>query len=47
MQVSDVLVLRKLINFIFQMFPLFVPEMPAGFMSYIVIVTPIYLAWIL
>jgi hypothetical protein len=36
-QVSNVLVLAvlcKLINFVFQTFPLFVPEMPAGFTSY-------------
>jgi hypothetical protein len=38
-QVSDVLVLTvhcKLIHFVFQIFPHFVPEMPAGFTSYIV-----------
>jgi hypothetical protein len=46
----DVLVLTvhcKLINFAFQIFPLFIPEMSAGFRSYIVQVTPIYFAWIL
>jgi hypothetical protein len=36
-QVSDVLVLTagyKLINFVFQIFPLFIPEVSAGFTSY-------------
>jgi hypothetical protein len=38
-QVSDVLVLTvrcKLINLVFQIFPLFILEMPADFTSYIV-----------
>jgi hypothetical protein len=46
-QVSNVLVLTvrcKLINFVFQIFPLFIPEMPAGFMSYIVQI--ISLVWL-
>jgi hypothetical protein len=50
MQVSDVLVLTvccKLVNFVFQMFPLFIPEMSAGFTSYIVQIIPIYCTWIL
>jgi hypothetical protein len=33
----------KLINFVFQVFPLFIPEMPAGFTSYTVQIIPIYL----
>jgi hypothetical protein len=39
LQVSDIIaftVLCKLINFVFQMFPLFIPEISAGFTSYIV-----------
>jgi hypothetical protein len=40
-QVSDVLVVRcKLIDFVFQIFPLFIPEISAGFMSYIVQIIP-------
>jgi hypothetical protein len=36
-QVSDVLVLFcKLINFVFQIFRLFIPEMTVDFMSYVV-----------
>jgi hypothetical protein len=49
-QVSDVLVLTvrcKLINFVFQMFPLFIPEISAGFASYINHVILIYFGWIL
>jgi hypothetical protein len=49
-QVSNVLGLTvycKIINFIFQIFPLFIPEMPARFTSFIVQIIPIYLAWIL
>jgi hypothetical protein len=44
--VSNFLVLTfryKLINFFFQIFPLFTPEMPAGFTSCIVRVMAIYL----
>jgi hypothetical protein len=37
----------KLINFVFQIFLLFVPEMSASFASYIVHIIPIYLARIL
>jgi hypothetical protein len=37
----------NLINFAFQIFPLFIPEMPAGFTSYIVQIIPIYFDWIL
>jgi hypothetical protein len=43
-QVSNVLVLTvncKLINFVFQIFPLFIPEMSAGFASCIVHIVPI------
>jgi hypothetical protein len=43
-QVSDVLIVTvryKLINFAFQIFPLFIPETSAGFTSYIVQVIPI------
>jgi hypothetical protein len=50
MQVSNVLVLTvrfKLINFVFQILPLLIPEMPAGFTSYIVLIIPIYFTWIL
>jgi hypothetical protein len=49
-QVSDVLVLTirsKLINFVFQIFSFFIPEMPASFMSYVVQIIPIYFARIL
>jgi hypothetical protein len=49
-QVSNVLVFTvrcKLINFVSQIFPLFIPEMPASFTSYIVKIIPIYFAWIL
>jgi hypothetical protein len=45
--VSGVLVLTdrcKLINFVFQIFPLFIPEISAGFVSYIVQIIPIYCA---
>jgi hypothetical protein len=48
--VSNVLVLTvhcKLINFIFQIFILFISEMLADFMSYIVQIIPNYAAWIL
>jgi hypothetical protein len=44
-QVSNVLVLTvrfKLINFVFQIFLLFVPEMPASFTSYIVQIITIF-----
>jgi hypothetical protein len=49
-QVSDVLVLTvhcKLINFVSQIFPLFIPEMSSGFRSYTVQIIPIYSTWIL
>jgi hypothetical protein len=49
-KVSDVHVLTvhcKLINFVFHIFPLFIPELSAGFTSYIVQVIPIYFTWIL
>jgi hypothetical protein len=48
-QVSDILVLPvcfKFINFSFQIFLLFVPEM-SSFMSYVVQITSIILVWIL
>jgi hypothetical protein len=44
-QVSDVLVLTvrcKHINFVFQIFPIFIPEISAGFTSYLVQIIPIY-----
>jgi hypothetical protein len=47
---SNVLVLAvcfKLINFVFQIFPLFLPGMSTIFMSYIVKIIAIYLAWVL
>jgi uncharacterized membrane protein len=47
---SNILVLTfrcNLINSAFQIFPLFIPEMPAGFSSYVVQVIPIYVSWIL
>jgi hypothetical protein len=48
MQVTNVLAVHfKLINFVFQIYPLFIPEMAAGLMSYIVQIIPIYFAWIL
>jgi hypothetical protein len=37
----------KLIISAFQIFLLFIPEMPAGFTSYTVQIIPIYFAWIL
>jgi hypothetical protein len=37
----------KLINFVFQMFFLFISEMPTGFVSYTVLVIPTYFAWII
>jgi hypothetical protein len=37
----------KLINSVFQILPLFIPEMYSGFMSYIVQISPIYYVWIL
>jgi hypothetical protein len=37
----------KLINFVFQIFPLFIPEMPAGSTTYIAQIVLIYFAWIL
>jgi hypothetical protein len=46
-QVSDVLVLNascKLINFVFQIFPLFIPEIPSDFVLYIAVVT-LYLSY--
>jgi hypothetical protein len=49
-QVSDVPVLTvrcKLVNFVFQILPLFIPEMSAGFTSYIFQIIPIYFTWIL
>jgi hypothetical protein len=49
-QVNNVLVLTvscNLINFVFQIVLLFVPEMAAGFMSYIVQIIPIYFALML
>jgi hypothetical protein len=49
-QISNILVLIrccKLINFVYQIFPLLIPEMSAGFSSYIVQIIPIYLEWIL
>jgi hypothetical protein len=45
-QVSNVLVpivCCKIINFVFQIFPLFVPEMSTSFTSYIVPIISIYL----
>jgi hypothetical protein len=45
-QVSGVLTLTvhwKLISFVFQILPLFIPEISASFTSYFVQVTPIYL----
>jgi hypothetical protein len=36
-----------IINFAVQIFPLFIPEMPAGFTSYIAQIIPIYFTWIL
>jgi hypothetical protein len=50
LQVSDVLVFTvcyKLINFVFQIFPLFIPEISAGFTTYIIQIIPIYFTWIL
>jgi hypothetical protein len=50
MQVSDVLVLTiccKLINFVFQIFPLFIPEMFALASHLIVQIIPIHFTWIL
>jgi hypothetical protein len=47
---SDVLVLTvrcKLIDLVFQIIPLFIPEISAGFTSFIVQIIPIYLTWIL
>src|SRR5215470_13183680 len=49
-QVSEILVLTvcfKFINFSFQIFPLFVPEMSTSFMSYVVQIISIILVWIL
>jgi hypothetical protein len=49
-QVCDILVLTvcfKLINFSYQIFPLFVPEMSISFTSYIVQIIYITLVWIL
>jgi hypothetical protein len=49
-QVSDVLVLTvrcKLINFVVQIFLIFIPVISAGFTFYIVQIIPIYFAWIL
>jgi hypothetical protein len=49
MQVSIVLVVTvrsMLINFAFQIFPPFIPEIGAGFISYFVQIIPIYFAWI-
>jgi hypothetical protein len=43
-QVSDVLALavhHKLITFVFQIVPHFIPEISAGFMSYFVEIVPI------
>jgi hypothetical protein len=48
--VSDVLVFIvrcKLIDFVFQIFSLFIPEMSAGFTSYNVQIISIYFIWIL
>jgi len=45
--VFDLTVSFKLINFIFQIFFLFVPELSTGFTSYIVRIIYIALAWIL
>jgi hypothetical protein len=36
------LFIAKLINFVFQTFPLFIPEISAGFTSYIVQIVPIH-----
>jgi hypothetical protein len=36
-----------LVNFVFQIFPLFIPEMHAGFMQYTAQIIPIYSAWFL
>jgi hypothetical protein len=50
MQVSDVHALTvpcKLNNFVYQLFPPFIPEMCAGFTSYIVQTIPSYFAWML
>jgi hypothetical protein len=44
-QVSNVLVLTvrfQLVNLVFQIFPLFIPEMSTSFTSYIVQIVPIY-----
>jgi hypothetical protein len=49
-QVSDVIVLTvcsKFITFVFQLFPLFLPEISAGFTYYIIQIIPIYFTWIL
>jgi hypothetical protein len=49
-QVSGVLVLTvrcRLINFVFQIFSFFNPEVSAGFTSYIVQIIRIYFAWML
>jgi hypothetical protein len=50
MQVDNNLFLTvrcKLINFVFQIFLFFIPEISADFTSLIVRIIPIYLTWIL